>query len=59
MKHIEINDDYTMTVVLTNNSEVRLKNVFLDDKWITGKDENGEIVSINIDKVLYYKQHVN
>lgn len=59
MKHIEINDDYTMTVVLTNNSEVRIKNVSLDDKWITGKDENGEIVSINIDKVLYYKQHVN
>lgn len=59
MKHIEINDDYTMTIVLTNNSEVHLKNVFLDDKWITGKDENNEIVSINIDKVLYYKQHVN
>ena len=59
MKHIEINDDYTMTVVLTNNSEVHLKNVSLDDEWITGKDENNEIVSINIDKVLYYKQHVN
>lgn len=59
MKHIEINDDYTMTIVLTNNSEVHLKNVSLDDKWITGKDENGEIVSINIDKVLYYKQHAN
>ena len=59
MKHIEINDDYTITVVLTNNSEVRLKNVSLDDKWLTGKDEDNEIVSINIDKVLYYKQHVN
>lgn len=59
MKHIEINDDYTMTIVLTNNSEIRLKNVSLDDKWLTGKDENNEIVSINIDKVLYYKQHVN
>lgn len=59
MKHIEIHDDYTMTIVLTNNSEIRLKNVSLDDKWITGKDENDEIVSINIDKVLYYKQHVH
>lgn len=59
MKHIEIHDDYTMTIVLTNNNEIRLKNVSLDDKWITGKDENGEIVSINIDKVLYYKQHVH
>lgn len=59
MKHIDINDDYTVIVVLANNSEIRLKNISIDDQWITGKNENGEIVSINIDKVLYYKQHVN
>ena len=59
MKHIEIHDDYTMTFVLTNNRAIHLKNVSLDDKWITVKDENNEIVSINIVKLLYYKQHIN
>lgn len=56
MQHSDLNSDYKVRVVMTNHKEIDLTNISIDDQWITGKNNNGEIISINVKHVLFYKQ---
>lgn len=56
MKHNDLDSDYKVRVVMTDYKEMDLTNISIDDQWITGKNNNGEIISINVKHVLFYKQ---
>lgn len=56
MKHNDLDSDYKVRVVMIDHKEMDLTNISIDDQWITGKNNNGEIISINVKHVLFYKQ---
>lgn len=56
MKHNDLVSNYKIRVVMVDHKEIDLTNISIDDQWITGKNNNGEIISINVKHVLFYKQ---
>lgn len=56
MKHNDLDSDYKVRVVMIDHKEMDLTNISIDDQWITGKNNNDEIISINVKHVLFYKQ---